>query len=194
MTISITIEGEELTLAFADEELSEDGEATAEDVPNPVVPEINEMLWALGSFLALWGLMKFVLLPPLLKLRAEREAKVASDREAADRAHQALGEVQDEYNASLANARAEADGIIEAARSEAADYRSTVMAGATTEISEMRSDAASGLDDSRSAAIDSMKGDVGDIAVAAASAVLGKNLDRGAQQGAIDAALSGGDE
>lgn len=194
MTISITIDGEELTLAFADEEHSEDGEATAEEVPNPVIPEINEMLWALGSFLALWGLMKFVLLPPLLKLRAEREAKVASDREAADRAHQALGEVQDEYNASLANARAEADGIIEAARSEAADYRSTVMAGATTEISEMRSDAASGLDDSRSAAIDSMKGDVGDIAVAAASAVLGKNLDRGAQQGAIDAALSGGDE
>ena len=35
---------------------------------------------------------------------------------------------------------------------------------------------------------------VGDIAVAAASAVLGKNLDRGAQQAAIDAALSGGDE
>lgn len=190
MTISITIAGEELTLALAEE-----GEETAEEeVPNPVIPEVNELLWAFGSFMALWALMKFVLLPPLLKLRAEREEKVASDREAADRAQQALGEVQGEYNASLASARAEADGIIEAARAEAADYRSTVMAGATTEISEMRSDAASGLDDSRSAAIDSMKGDVGDIAVAAASAVLGKNLDRGAQQAAIDAALSGGDE
>lgn len=194
MNILISFSGEEFALV---EEEEHEGEGTdeeysaEEDVPNPVVPEPNHLIWALGSFLALWALMKFVLLPPLLKLREERENKVREDREAADRARSAVGQTQAEYDASLAAARAEADGIIDAARSEAGEHRAAVMADATTEIADLRATAADGLDTSRDAAIGSMRGDVGDIAVAAASAVLGKNLDRSAQQAAIDSALAG---
>ncbi len=167
--------------------------ADAAEAPNPVIPEPNHLAWALGSFLALWALMKFVLLPPILSKREEREMKVLEDREAADRARAAVGQVQADYDASLAAARADADGIIDAARAEAGEHRAAVMGEATNEVAAIRAEAAGGLDDSRSAAITSMKGDVGDIAVAAASAVLGKNLDRGAQQSAIDAALNGDD-
>ena len=192
MNILITINGQEF--AFAEEgEEGESGEAVEEAPPNPVLPELNHMAWALGSFLVLWGLMQFVLLPPLLKLRAEREEKVKADREAAQKATVALHTAQADYDASLASARAEADAIVDAAREEAGDYRANVMGEATNEIAELRASAAGGLDDSRDSAIASMRGDVGDIAVAAASAVLGKDLERGAQQGAIDSALSGGD-
>ena len=162
-------------------------------VPNPVIPEIDHILWALGSFLALWALMKFVLLPPLLKMREEREQRVIDDREAADRARQAAVQAQADYDASLASARSEADGIIDAARSEAADYRAGVMADAGTEVADMRAEAAGGIDGAKADAISSLRGEVGDIAVSAASAVLGKDLDRSAQQSAIDSALNGGD-
>ncbi|MBT8207062.1 MAG: F0F1 ATP synthase subunit B [Acidimicrobiales bacterium] len=182
MNVLIRINGEALTLA-----------ADAAEVPNPVIPELNHLLWALGSFLALWALMKFVLLPPLLKMRADREEAVLSDREAADRARQSLGEVQSEYDASLAEARAEADSILDQARNEAAEHRESVMGEATNAAATLRTEAASGLDDSRASAIAGMRGDVGDVAVTAASAVLGKQLDRSSQQAAIDAALSGGD-
>ena len=113
-------------LAFAEEE---EGEAIEgeEEIPNPVIPEVNHIAWALVSFLILWALMQFVLLPPLLKSREEREQKVRADREAADKARQALGEVQDDYDASLAAARAEADAIVDAAREEAGDYRSCLL-------------------------------------------------------------------
>ena len=192
MNILITINGQEF--AFAEEgEEGESGEAVEEAPPNPVLPELNHMAWALGSFLVLWALMQFVLLPPLLKLRTEREEKVKADREAAQKATAALHTAQADYDASLASARAEADAIVDAAREEAGDYRANVMGEATNEIAELRASAAGGLDDSRDSAIASMRGDVGDIAVAAASAVLGKDLERGAQQGAIDSALSGGD-
>ena len=192
MNILITINGQEF--AFAEEgEEGESGEAVEEAPPNPVLPELNHMAWALGSFLVLWALMQFVLLPPLLKLRTEREEKVKADREAAQKATAALHTVQADYDASLASARAEADAIVDAAREEAGDYRANVMGEATNEVAELRASAAGGLDDSRDSAIASMRGDVGDIAVAAASAVLGKDLERGAQQGAIDSALSGGD-
>lgn len=191
MRIVIASSGEEFAFAEEGEEGAEGTEA--EEVPNPVIPEVNHIAWALGTFLLLWALMHFVLLPPLLKLREERNERVRSDREAADKARQALHDVQAEYDASLATARAEADSIVEAARSEAAEYRAEVMGAATAEVADQKADVAGGLDDSRSEAIASMRGDVGDIAVAAASAVLGKDLDRAAQQGAIDAAINGGD-
>ncbi len=179
-------------LAFAEEGESEEG--VEEEVPNPVLPEVNHMAWALGSFLVLWALMQFVLLPPLLKSREEREQKILADRQAAEKAQRALSEVQADYDASLAQARAEADAVVDAAREEAGAYRSNVLAEATSEAADARAVAAGGLDASRNDAVASMRGDVGDIAVSAASAVLGKNLDRSAQQAAIDAALSGGNQ
>lgn len=193
MNIQFNFNGQVEELAFAEEEEGEAGEELEDAPPNPVIPEINHLAWALGSFLVLWALMKFVLLPPILKKREEREMKVLEDREAADRARAAVGQAQADYDASLAAARAEADSIVDAARAEAGEHRASVIGEATDEAAALRAEAAGGLDDSRAAAISSMKGDVGDIAVAAAAAVLGKDLDRGAQQSAIDAALNGDD-
>lgn len=191
MIIQVRTSDELILLAEGEETEATEAEGT-EAPPNPVIPEVNHLLWAAISFFALWALMKYVLLPPLLKERARREAYILRDREAAEVAKSSLSKMQAEYDGELARARAEADGIIEEARAEAGEHRANVMAGATTEVADIRSGAASGLEEERSSAIGSMKGDVGDIAVAAASAVLGKDLDRGAQQSAIDSALQGG--
>lgn len=194
MNIQISFNGETFT-AFTEESEGTEEEALEEEPPpNPVIPEVNHILWALGSFLLLWALMKFVLLPPILKARETREQEVLANREAADKARRALGEAQADYDRALAAARSEADGIVDAAREDAGKHRALVMGEATNEVAGLRESAAGGLDDNRNAAITSMRSDVGDIAVTAASAVLGKNLDRTAQQSAIDAALTGGDD
>lgn len=192
MKYVISLEEEIDILAFAEEGESE--EAEEGPPPNPVLPEIDHMVFALGSFLLLWAMMQYVLLPPLLKSREERQQKILADRQAADKAKRALDEVQADYDASLANARAEADAIVDAAREQAAKYRTGVMAGATSEAANARANVAGELDTSRDTAISSMRDDVGDIAIAAASAVLGKNLNRASNQNAIDAALLGGDK
>lgn len=182
MTIQSTIAT--TVLAFAEE---------AEEAPNPVIPELKEVLWAAGSFFVLWALMRYVLLPPILRQRAAREEQMRADREAADRAEAALGAVQSDYDASLAEARAEADRIIDEARGEAAAHRASLLSDANADISSVRTDAASGLAQSRGAAISSMRSDVGEIALSAASAVLGKEVDRQRAQSAIDAALDRGE-
>ena len=152
------------------------------------------MVYAAIFFGLLWALMRYVLLPPILRAREERHEKVRSDREAADRAHQALGEVQSDYDQALASARVEADSLIDAARTEAGEHRAEVLGVATEEISAIRAAAASTSGAERTAAISSLRNDVGEIAVSAASAVLGKQIDRGTAQSAIDAALSEGDD
>ena len=73
-------------LALAEEgEEGEEGEAHAEEeeVPNPVLPAGNEIVWAAIFFYALWALMKYVLLPPVQRTRAERAATIASAKDAA---------------------------------------------------------------------------------------------------------------
>ena len=179
-------------LSFVEAEEGEEVEGEEEPAPNPVIPQINHLAWALGSFLILWAMMHFVLLPPLLKKREERELQLKAGRDAADKAKVALSHAQAEYDAEIAKARAEADVIIEAARAEAGEHRAAVMAEAIADAAAVRSEASGGLDARRDATVAAMRGDVGDIAVAAASAVLDKDLDRAAQQSIIDASLSGG--
>ena len=72
-----------------------------------------------SCFFGLWILMRYVCLPPLLRIRAQREQQVQADREAAATAETQAEQVRRDYDATIAEARAEAARIIEAARTEA---------------------------------------------------------------------------
>ncbi len=72
------IVGEEL-VAFVEEVEGEEVEGDEETV-NPVLPTGFDMVYAFIFFVALWAAMKYVLLPPINKVRAEREGKIAAAR------------------------------------------------------------------------------------------------------------------
>lgn len=162
----------------------------AEDPPNPVIPEINEIVWAAIFFVALWLLMKYVLLPPITRAMENRATTIQGDRDAADAATASLGSTRRDYEASLGAARNEANEIIAAARANADERRAALQAEADTEIAELRRTAQAEIDQARADALGGMRGDVASLAVGAAGAVLGRSLDVGAQQSVIDQALA----
>ncbi len=180
-------------LLFAEE--GEEGEATEgaeeKEAPNPVIPTGNELLFAAVFFFLLLILVKFVFLPPILRLREEREQHLRADRDAAERQRDAVGQTRAEYEASLAGARAEANRLIEEARAAADARRAELQAAADAEIAELRRSAQAEIDASRTAALASLRGDVGDLAVEAASLVIQRDLDRSSQQSTIDRVLNG---
>ncbi len=191
MTLQLLLDGE---LAFADEsegEAAEGAEEEAEDPPNPVIPVGNELLWAALCFFSLWALMKYVLLPPILGRRSEREAAIRADKDAAERAHDDLAKSQMDYDDALMGARAEANAAIDAARAEADEYRSRIQAEADAEIAAQRAEATAEIERAREAALGGMRDDVGDLAVQAASLVVEEPIDASAQQSVIDRALGG---
>jgi len=159
------------------------------DPPNPVIPEINEIIWAAVFFFILWALMKFVLLPPILKAMENRTATLQSDRDAADAAAASLGAARRDHEASINDARAEANQILSDARAKADERRAELQAEADAEIAELRRQAQADIDQARSEALTSMRGDVSELAVSAASAVLGRPIDGSNQQDTIDRAL-----
>ena len=159
------------------------------DPPNPVIPELNEIVWAAIFFFALWALMKWVLLPPILRGLENRAETIQGDRDAADAAAAELGVARRDHEASLAGARAEATQILAEARAAADERRGVLQAEADAEIAELRRTAQAEIDQARAEALTSMRGDIAELAVGAASAVLARELDAAGQQSVIDQAL-----
>ena len=165
--------------------------ALAAEVPkeviNPVVPDvIGEIFWGALFFFTLWALLRYVCLPPLLKVRAEREQQVLADQEAASAAETQGEQVRRDYEATLAEARSEANRIVEVARVASEAQRSQAVAVAEAAAAEERQAAMADLDAARAQALNQIKGDVASIAISAASKVVQADLDLAQNQSTID--------
>ena len=154
---------------------------------NPVIPTVPEMVWVAISFFALLILMWAVLLPPIKKAMRQREEQIRGDLESAEKASVEAEQVRRDYEATLAEARAEAGRIVEEARTAADARRGELVRAAEAEIAEARHVAMAELDEMRQAAIGQLRGEVGGIAVAAASKVVGKDLAVASNQSVVDA-------
>ncbi len=163
--------------------------ATAESAEkiNPVVPDvIGEIFWGAVFFFLLWILMRYVCLPPLLRVRAQRDAQVLADQEAAEAASSQAEQVRRDYDATIGEARTEASRVLEEARAAAEATRSQQVAAVETEIGAERQAAMTELDAERAAALGQLTGDVADLAVAAASKVVQAPLDPAAHRSTVD--------
>lgn len=171
------------TILFA----TEAAEAAAEEeISNPILPVTNELFWAAVTFFALWALMKFVLLPPVLRTMAARDAKVREDLDAAERASRAREDALAEYEAALAGARVEAVRVIEDARAGADGRRREALAEAEEEVAAARARTAQEIADAKAAARTQLQGSIASVAIGAAEAVVQKPLDRDAEAQVIE--------
>lgn len=171
---------------------AESGEAAGEATKkpsNPVIPDVSEVVWAAICFFLLLLLAYTVLMPALRRLINEREAKIRGDRDAADRTRDELALARRDYDAALADARAEANRLIEGARAEADARRQELQAAADREIAVLRQATQDEITDARAAALSRVRGDVVDLAVGAASAVMQRSIDRAGAVAVVDRAL-----
>lgn len=189
------VELEELSIQqlLALTEAGEEGEPAAEegDPPNPVLPTGNEIIWAAIFFFALWAAMKYVLLPPIMKTRAEREAKIAAARDLADGGSSDLASVQAAYDVKISAAKAEAGALVDAARAEAEAERATLVAAAEAEIAQLRAAADAEIAAARSTALAGLQGDVAAVAAGAATTVVGRAVDTASATAVLDRFLNG---
>ncbi len=165
--------------------------AEAKESINPVVPdELGEIFWGAVGFFSLWILMRYVCLPPLMKVREQRAKQVLADEEAAAAAETQAEQVRRDYDATLAEARGEANRIVEAARAAAEERRSEVIRAAEAEIAEQRQATMAELDAAWAEALGQLRGQVAELAVSAASKVVQSDLDVSGNQSAVEEYLN----
>lgn len=161
--------------------------AESSDTINPVVPDtIGEIVWGAVFFFLLWILMRYVCLPPLLRVRAQREQQVQADNEAAAAAEAQAEQVRRDYEATLGEARGQAGRILEEARAAADERRGEEVAVVESELAQERQGAMGELETARAAALGELKGDVTDLAVSAASKVVQAPLDPATHRATVD--------
>ena len=170
-------------------EATEAGAAVEEKKINPVLPKGFEIFWAAVFFLALLALMRYVLLPPIRRLVAERDDKIRGDLASAERTRDELIRARAAYDAALAGARAEANGIIDEARQAADERRSELFAAAESEIAALRAAAQEEINEARARALSGLRSEVVDLSVNAASKVIGSPLDKASYAPTVERVL-----
>jgi len=113
---------------------------------------------------------------PLAKMMDDRKNKIASDLEAAEKARTDAEAIQKECAEKLAAARQEAAAIIEEATKDAAALREKAVADTKAEQAKIIADAKAAIASDKKAAMDDIRVQVVDLAMAAAGKIIGQKL------------------
>lgn len=154
--------------------------------PSLIFPAMDEFIWGSISFAILFILMRKFAYPAIKKGMEARTERIRADLDAAENAKTEAAGVLDGYKAQLADAKSEAGRIIEEARQAADALKKDQEARLQTELSDTRARAAADIEAAKVQAIADLRGEVAELAVGAASAVVNKNLDAAAQTQLIE--------
>ena len=145
---------------------------------NPMVPEINELIWGAVGFFIVFGLIAFYGYPAIKAGMNARTERIKGDLDTAEAQRVEATGILDEYKAQLADARSESARIIEEARQAADDVKRSLTARAETDIAEMRTRATADIESAKHQAIADLRGEVANLAIGAAEQVVERSLDR----------------
>jgi F-type H+-transporting ATPase subunit b len=154
--------------------------------PNPILPDVAEMVYGSIAFLIVFGLLAKFAFPALNRVLADRSAKIQGEMEKAETTRGEADQLLADYRSQLARAREESNLIIEEARKTAEQLRRDVQAKAEQESQATVARAQEEIRGERDRVFQELRGQVGDIAVELAGRVVGASLDRSAHERLID--------
>lgn len=157
-----------------------------QEAPSPILPATDELVWGTLSFVVLFLLMRKFAYPAIKKGMEARTERIRADLDAAENAKTEATGVLDGYKAQLADARSEAGRIIEEARQAADALKKDQESRLQTELAETRARAMADIEAAKVQATADLRGELAELAVGAASAVVNKNLDPAAQTQLIE--------
>ena len=150
----------------------------AQEAGEPSGLQINGF-WVIVSalnFIFFAVLLYWLFGAPLTRLLNERRARIEQGLADADQARKDRESAEAERLAALQEARREANDIISRAQKVAQDSRDADIAATKAELDRMRERATAEIDAEKQRAIGELRGEVADLALAAASRVVGETI------------------
>lgn len=137
------------------------------------------LFWVLVSainFLLLLAIIWTFALKPLSKTLDDRKAAIEQGLKDAEQARRDRESAESERVAALAEARREANDILARAQKVAQESRDTDIAATREELERMRVRAAAEIEAEKTRAIGELRGEVANLALAAAGRVVGETM------------------
>ena len=148
----------------------------AEDTPNPLIPADYDIIYSSIIFVALLIVVAFFVVPRLNKALDARAEDIEGGLKKAEEAQAAASAARDEYTAQLAEAHAEAGRIREQGRADGQAILAELKEQAQAEAARIVANAQTQIEAERSAALVSLRSEVGSLALDLASGVIGETL------------------
>ncbi|MFZ4516284.1 MAG: F0F1 ATP synthase subunit B [Acidimicrobiia bacterium] len=168
------------------DQLTIDANDCVNAAPNPLIPDVSEVLWGgLAFLIVLIVLIKFAF-PALRKGLKNREDKIRGDLEAAEAGRAQAEQLKADYEAKLADARKDSARIVEEARQAADAMRKDLVAQAETEANEIKARAAEDVKAQSNRAMADLQGQVAEISIDLAEKIVERSLDRDAQRQLVE--------
>lgn len=140
--------------------------------------DLNATLFAqIINFLLLVAILGKFAYKPLMKILAERQAKIQTSLDTAEQDRLAAEQLKQDYLNQLATARAQAQAIVEKATTLAEQTKEEILREAQAESSRLLQKAQEEIGREREQAMLEFKGELASLAVAAAAKIIAQNLD-----------------
>ncbi len=145
---------------------------------------------ALVVFALVFAVLAVKVWPTITKALDERADKIKSEIETAEQARKDAKSALDQYQQSLAQARAEAQKEIDRARAQATQIASELKAKADVELGAMRSKAMQDIETAKRTAVAEIYSEAANLATAVAGKILRREVSAGDRQKLVDESLA----
>ena len=141
-----------------------------------LIPSLPDLVWGIFSFVVLLVLFIWKVLPRLNQLLDERSKAIAGRIDEAKHAREEAERVLQQYQEQLAEARTEAGRIRDQAREDGKRIIAELREQASAEAARITAQAQAQIEAERASAVQSLRAEVGSLAIDLASGVIGQHL------------------
>lgn len=150
----------------------------------------NQIFWLVLTLIAIYLILSRVALPRIGAVLAERSGTITNDLAAAEDLKAKAVEAEEAYNKALADARVEAQRIVDEAKAEIKSDLDAAIAKADAEIAAKSAESEKAIAEIRASAMENVKEVAKDTAKEIVAA-LGGEADAKAINAAVDARMKG---
>jgi F-type H+-transporting ATPase subunit b len=151
----------------------------------PIIPHPAELIVGLIAFAILYWFIAKKVVPRFEEVYAQRAAAIEGGMQQAEQAQAEAEAALEQYRAQLAEARAEAARIREDARAEGAAIVAEMREKAAADASRITDAAHKQIEAERQQAVVQLRREVGSLATALASRIVGESLEDEARQSRV---------
>ena len=140
--------------------------------------------------LLLFVLLRIFLFKPINKMKADRTRTIQDNLDSAEKAKAEAEELRQQYEDSISEAREKANEIMIKAHEDAENERAAIIRKSQEEADRIVADADKTIENERKRVLRQAQSQIADLAIEAASKIIGENVDDEKNRRLVDKFLS----
>jgi len=158
--------------------------ARTADTHSLLIPELPDLVWGTLAFVIILVIVVRLFVPRMTAMFDARADAIEGGLKRAEEAQAGAQQALENYNSQLAEARAAASRIRDAAREDAKKIRAELVEAAQADANRIVANAQTQIEAERTSALVSLRAEVGTLALDLATGVIGEALDDDARAAA----------